>query len=156
MSRHFIPCAFLAMAALALPACGGREPRLAVHPASGQVVLKGEPVPKALVRFHPADPATVRYPAGEEGPPIFPTTETDAQGRFSLSTYLADDGVPAGSYAVTVAAGASDEEVEGSDAPPRKARRQGPTPGEIYRDPSTTPLKATVKPGENTFVLELN
>ena len=57
---------------------------------------------------------------------------------------------------LTVATGASEEEVEGSDAPPKKSRRQGPTPDAIYRDPSTTPLKATVKPGENTFVLELN
>ena len=51
--------------------------RFAVHPADGTVLHKGRPVPKAFVRFHPTDPATVKIPDGRKGLPVMLTTETE-------------------------------------------------------------------------------
>ena len=56
---------------------------------------------------------------------------------------------------MTVAVGLAETDVENSDGVPKKAPRSAAAPGKIYRDPSTTPLKATVKPGENHFKFEL-
>jgi hypothetical protein len=84
------------------------------------------------------------------------TTETDPDGRFAMSTYTADDGVPAGEYAVTVAIGPAEvEDVENSDGP-QAAKPRKPRLDAIYRDPAQTPLKASVKPGENHFSFELD
>ena len=147
----------LAAVALLIPACGESDDdfRFPVHPAGGTVFHQGKPVPGAVVRFHPTDPATVNIPDGKEGMPVLLTTETSEDGSFALSTYLADDGVPAGDYAVTVAFGRVDRDLENADDEPGKPRRPIAGPGRIYRDPSTTPLKATVKPGENHFKFEL-
>jgi hypothetical protein len=107
------------------------------------------------VRFHPTDPATVKIPDGKEGMPVVLTTETEEDGKFALSTYLADDGVPAGDYSVTVAVSPAGSDLENSDGQPEKARRLAAAPARTYRDPSTTPLKAVVRPGENHFQFEL-
>jgi hypothetical protein len=150
---------------LIAPGCGTDEFRHAVYPAGGMVRSQGQPVADAVVRFHPVDPNVVKIPEGRQGYPIAnPTTETSADGTFRLSTYLADDGVPAGDYKVTVLVGAgqkgdadageeADPDAEGSDAPARKA----PPSASKYRDPDTTPLRVTVKPdAENRFVFDLD
>jgi hypothetical protein len=152
--------ALFAAVLLVVPACGGgdKQHRFEVHPASGEVRFGGKPLPGAFVRFHPVDPATVAIPEGKEGQPPMLTTETDRDGKFTMSTYLTDDGVPAGDYKVTVAVGLQEAEVdiENSDgmaiAPaPKKAM-----PGKVYRDAETTPLKATVRAsGENHFVFDV-
>ena len=74
MSRHSMIPKMLALVALVIPACGEDEDdfRFAVHPADGTVLYKGKPVPKAIVRFHPTDPATVKIPEGKEGMPVDP------------------------------------------------------------------------------------
>lgn len=144
---------------------GPKEFRFAVHPASGTVTFKGKPLGGAIVRFHPGDPSKVTVPEGEEGPPVLLTTETNPDGTFSMSTYLADDGIPAGDYTVTVAVGlgggGGDEEevsVEDGDGPAVPApapKRSGPD--KRYRDAATSPLKASVKADQaNTFTFELD
>jgi len=149
MLRRSLPCGLLALAALIMPGCGEDEGhRFPVHPTGGKVTLGGKPVAKAIVRFHPTDPATVKIPDGKQGLPVVLTTETDADGAFTLSTYLADDGIPAGDYKVTVAIGLNESDVENGDGAPSS---RAPTVANIYRDPASTPLKATVKPGENRF-----
>jgi hypothetical protein len=157
-----LPLIPLALAALFLiPACGRDEGfRFRVHPASGEIRFKNQPVPNAFVRFQPVDPATVQVPDGQEGLPVLLTTATDEQGKFSMSTYFADDGVPAGDYNVVVLPGTgAQEDVESSDGPRRSAK---PSPADRlippkYRKPETTTLKATVKPGEeNHFVFDLD
>jgi hypothetical protein len=155
MLRRFL---LIAAFALAVPACGGDAEgyRFAVHPADGKVVRNGEPVPGAIVRLHPVDPAAVKIPDGREGPPIMLTTETDDSGQFVFSTYLADDGVPAGDYVVTVTPARAFEDVENSDGRRGAAPRRESGQDKIYRDPATTPLRATVKPGENHYVFELD
>ena len=157
MFRRLTRPGLLALTALAVSACGGGDEgyRFEVHPADGKVIQQGKPVPKAFVRFHPTDPKTVAIPEGKTGPPVLLTTETDAEGKFSLSTYVADDGVPAGDYKVTVAIGLAEADVENADVKRGAATPKTLAVGKIYRDPATTPLKATVKPGENHFTFEL-
>jgi hypothetical protein len=150
------PVALLVL--LTVAGCGGRETgyRFDVHPVSGTVQLGGKPLPGAIVRFHAKDPAKVTVPAGQEGPPVMLTTETNPDGTFAMSTYLADDGIPAGDYTVTVAVGLAADEpsVEDGDGPRRAPRRAAPAAR--YRSPETSPLTATVKPGEaNRFAFEL-
>ena len=67
--------------------------RLDVHPVAGRVTFNGNPASGALVVFHPKDPTV-----GE----LKPNARVDQQGNYSLSTYSAGDGAPAGDYAVTV------------------------------------------------------
>lgn len=160
MIRRFSLLGALTLMTLTLPACdsGPEEFRFDVYPTDGQVVSKGQPVPRAIVRFHPTDPSKARVPEGKQGPEVVLTTQTDADGKFVMSTYLADDGIPAGDYVVTVAAlGRTEEEsVENSDG---KAAKPAPKagPSKKYRDPSTSTLKATIKTdGENHFTFELD
>ncbi|AMV40774.1 carboxypeptidase-like regulatory domain-containing protein [Planctomyces sp. SH-PL62] len=174
MSRRILLLAAPIAVALAASGCGDDLGyRFPVHPASGRVVWNGEPVKGALVRFHPVDPQALQPPRGQEGPPLALTTDTDADGAFVMSSYYADDGVPAGDYIVTVtpidqfaappATGAT-EGFEDSGPHPDdlapSARRKPvakPTFAKLYRDPAASPLKATVKPGgENRFTFELD
>src|SRR2546423_1070374 len=91
-----VPVSLSTLLAVCLGSAGcGDAGRLPVHPAAGQVLLAGKPVPQALVVLHPegdASPDAVR-----------PQATADADGAFRLSTYETGDGAPAGTYRVTVA-----------------------------------------------------
>jgi hypothetical protein len=56
---------------------------------------ENKPTPGALVILHPLNDPDPRAPR--------PVARVGADGRFSPTTYSADDGAPAGEYAVTVA-----------------------------------------------------
>ena len=71
----------------------------------------------------------------------------EADGSFALSTYTANDGAPAGEYAVTVVWWNPPVDAEGKPGPNLLPQR--------YAKPETTPLKAVVKAGPNEVVLEL-
>jgi len=175
MLRRLILAPAAIAVALAATGCGDDLGyRFPVHPASGRVSWKGGPVKGALVRFHPVDPRALQPPKGQEGPPVSLTTETGDDGTFVMSTYFADDGVPAGDYVVTVtplreAAGAApeaDPAVAPEDAGPhpddlspaqRRKPAAKPTFSKAYRDPSASPLRATVGPdGANDFTFDLD
>lgn len=64
--------------------------------ASGTVTLNGQPVPDLVVTFTPK-PA-----AGNTNPGKSATGRTDAQGKFTLSTYSMGDGAIVGSHQVAV------------------------------------------------------
>lgn len=153
MRRRLLPFWLPVLFGWILSGCGESAGyRFAVQPTSGEVVYKGKPVAKAIVRFHPTDPKVVTPPEGQEGPPVMLTCETDEQGKFVMSTYVADDGIPAGDYVVTVVMGLADADIEGGDG---KTSARDKEAGKIYREKSTTPLKATVKPGENRFTFQM-
>lgn len=149
----------LGLAAI-LPGCGSGEFHHRVVPAGGTVVSKGKPVADAIVTFHPADPEMIALPEGETGPEIArPTTRTDADGRFALSTYYADDGAPPGDYTVTVvwapktlavSVSGDEEDTDAEpDLPPNRASTASTDKlGGRYADPATSTLKATIAPGE--------
>ena len=113
-----------------------------VYPVDGRITIKGQALPNALIVFHP-DPASGKEPT----PPPRSVGKTDGDGRFRMHTYFADDGVPPGSYKITVAPAGSSEN--------RDLMSRGGTTGlkvaipRKYSDAARSELTATVKPGEN-------
>jgi hypothetical protein len=85
--RWLMPLALIAGATLS--GCGGGRP--ARVEVSGQVLIDGKALPKAFVKFVPAD-----------GRPS--TGQTDADGRFTLTCYDPNDGVKVGTHKVAVIA----------------------------------------------------
>jgi len=92
--------AAVAIASFALAGCGEQaDPtRLAVFPAKGQISFKGQvPVGASVVLF----PKTAS-PKGSDAPLVCPRGRVQPDGTFALTSYKADDGAPAGEYAVTL------------------------------------------------------
>jgi hypothetical protein len=108
------------------------------HPARGKVVFNGKPVAGAYVVFQ----STAREPRPPRADAL-----TGRDGSFTLSTYVANDGAPAGAYAVTVEWRRPLFTAEGRPGPNRLPAR--------YASPKTTPLKAKIKAGTNEQTLEL-
>ena len=107
--------------------CGPSRP--ATTRVSGLVTFKGAPVAEADVNFIPADgrPASGR---------------TDAEGRFSLSTFVPGDGVLPGEHVVTVSKQVAKD--GDSDDPYREFIDLLPP---AYGSLQTSPLRATVEAG---------
>ncbi len=64
------------------------------YPVHGSVRVKGKPAAGVLVAFYPQDTTDKDAPTA--------AGTTDADGRFSLSTYVKNDGAPAGDYKVRI------------------------------------------------------
>lgn len=123
---------------VALAAAGCGDGRLKCHPVSGQVLYNGEPLSGVDLAFHPVDPKNdTGYP---------PHATTDADGKFTLTTYQKDDGAPAGEWKVAVAFAVQAVD-EGSDQA-KKLPFQVPAQ---YQRKDSTPLTVSVKPGSNTL-----
>lgn len=118
---------FGAMIVWALSACGCGDSRLTCYPASGQVLVRGQPAEGALVVLHPVASEPANGPR--------PTATTDADGRFRLTTYEAADGAPPGNYRVTVR-WPPKKKGPGDDGPDRLGNR--------YSDPLSSRLTVTV------------
>jgi hypothetical protein len=107
----------------------GRKP---VYPVHGQVSFEDQPIPGALVVFHPQ--------GTDAGTTEKSFAKTGLDGTFTLGTYEPADGAPAGNYLVTVelwlSSGQGDEGPT-SRLPPR------------YASPNTSGLTATVETGPN-------
>jgi hypothetical protein len=124
--------ALLAAAVLGLPAGCSRGDRVPLHPASGQVLVGGQPAPGVEVRLVPAD-----RPDNPDA--LRPFARTGDDGRFRLGTYDPEDGAPEGRYKVTLF---------WSERPP------GPEPpkdrlGGRYASPEKTDLEVTIRRGDN-------
>lgn len=81
------------LGALLLAGChDGPEgpPRVKTVRVTGQVTVDGDPEPMLAVSAKPV--------VGETPTHTTPAGFTDKEGRFSLSTYEANDGIPAGEY----------------------------------------------------------
>lgn len=75
--------------------CGQMEPvRLPTYQVRGEVLVDGLPAEGALVYFHAADPVDELR--------SIPMALVQVDGSFQTTTYVAGDGLPRGSYAVTV------------------------------------------------------
>jgi len=134
----------LTLAAPLLLGCG-RGP--ATYDVSGTITYQGQPVADAQVGF---------VPAGGAGEVQGASGQTDAQGRYTLQTYVTPSqtvaGAMAGSFKVTVVkAIAENRIVEYKDLVDQKD-----TLPPRYASAKTTPLTATVSPdGQRTFNFEL-
>jgi hypothetical protein len=85
----------VALAALVpvLSGCG-KSSRIPVYPVKGVVYVDDKPAKEAMVSLHPRE-------AGSHENYV-PSGKTDENGQFSLSTFVADDGAPAGEFDVII------------------------------------------------------
>ncbi|MGE3638212.1 MAG: hypothetical protein AB7G28_06605 [Pirellulales bacterium] len=136
---------FASLTSLAvLVGCGSKSD---MAPVQGLVTVDGKPVAGAQVLFVSSNH---RPAAGE----------TDAEGRYVLSTFETGDGASIGTYAVTVTARPTIRvSAAGSVGPPtgRQAVQHGaksPVPLK-YSDAANPLISVEVKPGDNDIPLEL-
>jgi hypothetical protein len=116
----------MAVAASLPPGCA-RHTRKPVFPVRGQVFVDGKPAGGATVFFNPVEP---------DPDAVAPYGVVDADGSFSLTTYLTFDGAPAGEYVVTIRC---------PGPPQRREDERGPDRLKgLYSDPKTSALRATV------------
>ena len=97
-----------------------------VFPVQGELRFDGEPMTGASVTFH-------RTGEGAETGSYYPRATVDEQGVYRLSTFVSDDGAPAGDYVVTVywpdpKVVARDPYGESEQLPPDLLRRRFATP----------------------------
>jgi hypothetical protein len=132
-------CAKLSLAtlfslSLSLTGCSDTNSQLPVFPVQGTVALKGKPLANALVALHPVDTSDPRATACR--------ATTDVNGRFTVSTYKANDGAPVGEYKVTVEC----YQLKGSGS----SLEPGPNILPVkYSRPTTTDLTVRVVEGTN-------
>ena len=144
----------LVVAMVGLVGCGPRGP--AVEMVEGVVLLDGEPVEGATVFFSPAP---------EDGKPqggMPAAGRTGAGGTFRLNAVggaKAGAGTKVGEYVVTVVKQESDAlpapDPNGPPAPPGDIKLRDMLPA-VYKLGTTSPLRATVKQGKNTYRFELD
>ena len=118
------------------------EGTLIVHPVQGTVTVKGKPAEGILVMIAPAEGSI----AAKEH--LQPSGTTDAEGRFSLSTYITADGAPVGQYSVllqwpTIPA-------TGKKMPLGFVKTVDQFKGK-YMNPATSHWQITVKEGDNVL-----
>jgi hypothetical protein len=137
--------AWLGIVAATAGGCGGST-SVPVFPTTGRILFQGKPLEGVQVTFRPVAPA-----GGGEVMPV-PLARTDAEGKFRLATAvgeggLAVDGAPAGEYTVALTASGRSDSI---DFLGKGATKAVANPiGDLYADPQTSGLKATVKPGPN-------
>ncbi len=123
----------LSCSILIATSCGKKEPP--VFGLRGQVLYEGKPVPHAFVVLHPLHESPARA--------VRPTASTDKDGWFVLSSYHAEDGAPAGDYAVTV-------EWRKTTTIDGDASALSPNLLPLkYSKPATSGLRINVQPGNN-------
>jgi hypothetical protein len=127
---------FVLLSLAILTGCG--DGRLKVYPASGKVLVKGQPAEGAKVIFY-----TQNADQKQPGIPI-PQGTVAADGTYSLTTYEPNDGAPAGSYAVTVVW----NKVIVPDDDPESQVERDQLDGR-YATPEKSGLTATVEAKEN-------
>jgi hypothetical protein len=155
--RPIVFCGMMLTMAFA-SGCGGKD-RLPVAPVQGRVIYQGQGVPNATVVFFPVGDAAERV--GK----MRPFADTDGEGRFTLKTYVAGDGVPPGDYQVCVVilAGGDRRGGERKDASDDDEASATPRPNVLlsirkkYASVETSGITLTIHEGENNldpFVLE--
>lgn len=112
----------------------------ATFPVNGKVTLNGKPLAGATVALHSFNKTSEKHTTVCDG-------LSDANGRFTVTTYFRFDGAPAGEYTATVRKvkrGIADEEAPDKNTLPEK-----------YGAPTTSPLKVTIKEGTNDIEFDV-
>ncbi len=120
--------------------CGGGDPafRKPTSPAKGKVTVDGNaPGSGIQIQCHPVAAADTLHPTVS-------ATETDADGNFSISTYEAGDGLPAGEYTLTFT-------WQEFNVMSRSYSGKDQLNGR-YRDPKASSITLTVKEGEESDI----
>lgn len=149
VSPRRCPLGLLAVLAIAAGGCG-RRVGPDVQFVEGVVLAGDRPVDGAFVDFHPA--AGGMAAAGM----------TDSAGRFLLTSDRGgrrNAGAVAGAYKVAIFKLRDDNPPLPPDPTPDDWARRKPASNVLpdkYRDPETSGLEATVKPGRNSFRFALD
>lgn len=127
----------------------GKDAPPPIVPVSGSVLLNGEPLSAAQVRFIPQIDVGAEYIA---------TGVTDDQGRFTLQCN-GQPGACATENAVTVSEADIPPQLQGEDAQRElavylRSLKNRPIPQD-YASPASTPLHATVSEERPDYQLEL-
>ncbi|MEY3173964.1 MAG: hypothetical protein RLZZ436_1878 [Planctomycetota bacterium] len=124
-----------------LVGCGEENTRVPTYPVRGRVTVDGKaPGSPLQIECHPVAGMDTRNPTVSR-------TECDEAGNFSISTYAAGDGVPAGDYVLTVTWLTFNLMSRDYTGPDKLNGR--------YGDPKTSEVKITVRPGEETDLGEI-
>ena len=119
---------------------GCADGRAKTHPVTGQVLYNGLPLKGVDVAFHPVDPKNnTGYP---------PHATTDENGKFTLTTYLKDDGAPAGEFQVAIAFAV--EKVGGDEGNDQSKRLVFQVP-EKYQRKETSGITVALKSESNAL-----
>jgi hypothetical protein len=110
------------------------------YPVRGSVFLDGAAVAGAKVIFYAAEKGGKQTYVGD--------AFSEADGTFVISSHQANDGAPAGDYAVVVMLREPEVDAAGNSGPNRLPAK--------YATPQTTDLKVQVKAGPNDFVLHMS
>ena len=130
--------------------CGPKRPPTAT--VGGRVTYLGKPVPEGRIMFYPDDG---RRPA---------MGVINSDGSYRLTTFDSKDGALLGRHRVTIKAvrvvgGMPVNELGGQPGNLSPSAAQLPTlewiVPEKYSRPDSSPLKAEVKPGENTINFDI-
>ena len=117
-----------------LAGCSGPDGRVPVYSVKGKVAFAGEAPVGALIVLHPIDGGGVKAPR--------PSAKVGADGSFSVTTYDAGDGAPAGAYTATIQwnrlVKKGQDYVAGPNVIPK-----------AYEAPETSPWKITVATAPN-------
>ena len=125
-----VTVAFISIALTSLVGCG--DGKLPLYPVTGSVLVDGKPAEGAMVIFCPVE--------GKSSPELQrerPFGNTGPDGKFALTTFNKDDGVPLGEYKILVqwsTPGAAYDERAGT-----RDRLRG-----RYMNLQNTPLAATI------------
>jgi hypothetical protein len=118
----------------------GKGKRRPTYPVAGKAFFDGVPMPGAVV--------TLQSVAGGKAKGSRAVGVVAADGSFTLSTYRANDGAPAGDYEIGVV-----WRDPVPDGPPRTGASRLPA---RYTTPVTSGLRVTIRPEPNTLTLELH
>ncbi len=125
--RALCLCIFL------LCGCGAeQEPRPALQPAQGKLLINGEPAPGAMLVLSPADGKTLNARGSR------PRANVGEDGTFQVTTYQSGDGAPAGEYLVGIL---------WFDNP--DSSHPWDQLGNKYANPETTGIRISIQEGEN-------
>lgn len=123
--------------AVAMGGCGKKPVNgLAVYAVRGKVAYQGRPAANFRVAFHPATTWA--------GPQFAPSGVTDSEGRFIIGSYKADDGAPAGEYAVTFTWPKHLNTMDDDSGAPEVDQLRGQ-----YADPQKSTFQVSVREGQN-------
>ena len=137
---HWTMSAAVACGLTCLVACTGcGDGKIARYPVTGTVLVNGQPAEGVLVVFCPTE-------GPEEVQRERPFGNTDASGKFELTTFTPQDGAPAGQYKVMARWAAPTRPVSAEEDPNRQPAAMDRLRYK-YINPDASGLTATVEEG---------
>jgi hypothetical protein len=141
--RHVIVASMLLLGCSSKPS---GPPHEKTYPVVGAITVDGQPASGVAVTFNPEGDTPLKFRS---------SIATDGNGRFSMSTYQKNDGMPAGTYVLTFewARGLSEGGIQlGKEAEKLSDKLNG-----AYLDPKKSQHKITVSADKNDLgVIELS